>query len=754
MDKETGMRGKLSKEQRLQIKGLICVLAVLLLLVLVGGKLFQGILHNDREQEEVQESEEVPGMPPEPVEEVLKNVWILKADSRQVTIFREGRQETYEVAADSGKVEGSSESDIEGKPESDTEGGPNATDRMPSENGKAGFSEIRDELGDVYLTDFKVTGIQKKTEKIHGRVLAFGRDFLELEEHGRVELEPDYRGYKLFAQPEMKTVWELAIGYDLADFVIEDGKVCGILFAREEVMKDIRVLIRSTGYEKLFHESLEIKANCLAQVQAVIDGVTQNWQVEAGNALVIDDSFWEENRVQGWITITPDLLTGKLFVQGLNRASKDAGYAGKFEIRRTDQGFVLINEVPLEEYLYAVVPSEMPSGYPKEALKAQAICARTYAYGRILRAGYPEYGAHLDDSTAYQVYHNIEEQASTNQAVKETYGLALITAQGETAETYYYSTSCGRGTDMNAWHPDEETAAALSYLQGEKISRERLQEVRQEYSGADENEIEGEPLHATRDTDEGEGNGWGDKRKENAGGSKGDKIGTETDLAEDESKKNTVQKLWWTNLLERDTEIQSSVLDMLLQEDMKSGTDKDLSREENALFLLDRDTEDFECGQSLYRWIYEVPVPDGKAVCEKLSGWLLEVPEFQTIQEIRVTKRGTGGIADEILFVTDAGEIYLTGERAIRDVLCDGQAMAICQDGKKISCPKLLPSAFFLLFSGTSKENVVGYTLIGGGYGHGIGMSQNAARMMAGEGYSAEEILGFFYRGTDLKSVY
>ena len=51
----------------------------------------------------------------------------------------------------------------------------------------------------------------------------------------------------------------------------------------------------------------------------------------------------------------------------------------------------MVNELPLEEYLYSVVPSEMPASYPLEALKAQAICARTYAYGHMLRAGYPRY---------------------------------------------------------------------------------------------------------------------------------------------------------------------------------------------------------------------------------------------------------------------------------------------------------------------------------------------------------------------------
>ena len=60
----------------------------------------------------------------------------------------------------------------------------------------------------------------------------------------------------------------------------------------------------------------------------------------------------------------------------------------------------------------------MPADYPAEALNAQAICARTYAYGRMEHAGYPQYGAHVDDSTSYQVYNNVGEQEGSTTAVK------------------------------------------------------------------------------------------------------------------------------------------------------------------------------------------------------------------------------------------------------------------------------------------------------------------------------------------------
>ena len=85
------------------------------------------------------------------------------------------------------------------------------------------------------------------------------------------------------------------------------------------------------------------------------------------------------------------------------------GYAGTIEVRSTENGYTVVNELPLEEYLYAVVPSEMPSSFSPEALKTQAVCARSYVYMQLMRADLAAYGAHINDSTSYQVYNKVEK---------------------------------------------------------------------------------------------------------------------------------------------------------------------------------------------------------------------------------------------------------------------------------------------------------------------------------------------------------
>lgn len=80
----------------------------------------------------------------------------------------------------------------------------------------------------------------------------------------------------------------------------------------------------------------------------------------------------------------------------------DRPYRGYFEIQPYADGLTAVNVVGIEPYLYGVVSSEMGPGYPLEALKAQAVAARTYALKN--RGRFASLGFDLDDTPACQVY--------------------------------------------------------------------------------------------------------------------------------------------------------------------------------------------------------------------------------------------------------------------------------------------------------------------------------------------------------------
>ena len=121
-------------------------------------------------------------------------------------------------------------------------------------------------------------------------------------------------------------------------------------------------------------------------------------------------------------------------------------YRGYIRLLLTDKGINVINVVKLEEYLYGVLPLEMSTGWPVEALKAQAVCARTYAAKDIGR--FEQYGFDVTDTTLSQVYGGIKvEKSDCTQAVDETRGM-IATYNGKIAETYYFATSNGTTLDV------------------------------------------------------------------------------------------------------------------------------------------------------------------------------------------------------------------------------------------------------------------------------------------------------------------
>ena len=135
-------------------------------------------------------------------------------------------------------------------------------------------------------------------------------------------------------------------------------------------------------------------------------------------------------------------------------------YYGTLEIRKTDKGLLLINQLPLEKYLEGVVPSEMPASYHKQALMAQAVCARTYAVCQLKEKHLEkEYGADVDDSVNYQVYGNLQGDEETNRAVRLTKGV-IMCQNGEPVTAYYFSTSAGMTSTDEIWGADK----AASYL--------------------------------------------------------------------------------------------------------------------------------------------------------------------------------------------------------------------------------------------------------------------------------------------------
>ena len=136
-----------------------------------------------------------------------------------------------------------------------------------------------------------------------------------------------------------------------------------------------------------------------------------------------------------------------------------------------------IENVPLENYVVGVLAGEMPTTFPMEALKAQAVAARTYVLRKIEYAKEQEYD--VVDTVANQVYYNNDELKARwkeeydekinkiQQAVLETQG-EYLTYQGEIVQAFFFSTSTGYTENC-----EEVFQESLPYLKSVKSDWEK-----------------------------------------------------------------------------------------------------------------------------------------------------------------------------------------------------------------------------------------------------------------------------------------
>ncbi|MDB5097651.1 MAG: SpoIID/LytB domain protein [Cyanobacteria bacterium RYN_339] len=116
-------------------------------------------------------------------------------------------------------------------------------------------------------------------------------------------------------------------------------------------------------------------------------------------------------------------------------------YRGVLELKPTGSGLNVVNRVPLEQYLYGVVPSEIPRSWPMAALKSQAVAARSYAIANLGK--HRSRGFDVCDSDDCQVYTGASvENTSTNGAVDGTRGEVLVSG-GKVIAAYFCSSAGG-----------------------------------------------------------------------------------------------------------------------------------------------------------------------------------------------------------------------------------------------------------------------------------------------------------------------
>lgn len=505
--------------------------------------------------------------------------------------------------------------------------------RIPFRKNYKKTVELIGNLADLTMDHGKITKVSVKKERISGKVLSVQAGSIELEGYGTVPLDTEYKVLKTYGDVKRQQLSDILVGSENQEFIVAKGKICAAIKEREDAADRIRVLIMGNGFESRYHEKIEI--TCPGSIKK-IQGDSETMLDPASVISVTSGDGTCSERL-----ILEPQDGSELTVNSLVRAQGTPSYGGRLEILDTKNGLVLVNEIDMEAYLKKVIPSEMPSSYEKEALKAQAVCARTYAFVQSRSNSYSEYGAQIDDSTQFQVYNNVDPDEKTAQAVQETYGKMLY-YNGNPITAYYFSTSCGTTTNASIWDSDPEATPYLRCLS--------LQTARSRLSFASEKAF--------------------------------------------------------------------------------------------ASFIKKKDFPAYDASYPLYRWNFRT---NGTIIASHVGG-------VGKITGVSVTERGPGGVAMKLLVKGSEGETTISGQNAIRSALGDASLTLTLMDGKTSDGWSLLPSGFLAIEeTGTDEQGVVQFRVYGGGYGHGVGMSQNGAQGMAKSGMGYEEILKYFYDGVTIE---
>lgn len=522
-----------------------------------------------------------------------------------------------------------------------------------------GLSEpIEDTICDLAWTDSEITAIYKKEDRVQGTVLSYDEQKIEISGYGTLAHSGELKIYKTYGTVEQLDESKLMIGNLVADFVVAKEQVCGIILQEPAQFEQIRVLLLNE--DSPYYPELYI---CSDEAMTV----TFQEQTREADARIKVSEFWQEQE-EGYLRVETATEKGKLFLADENGTPVSLGYGGSFEVRKYPKGYSVVNEISLEEYLCSVVPSEMPSSYEMEALRVQAICARSYACIQLANDTYAGFGANVDDSTNFQVYNKQEREERSTLAVQDTVG-EVLKYQGQIAEAYYYSTSCGFSQGMEVWNQQGEEQ--YGYLAG---------------------------------------------------------ISLLTDPKE-----------------------------------------LDFSQEEVfAEFIRSKEYQAYDSDGPYYRWKASLDVTRyleavNQAVAERMSAnashvqildkegqpWETGPDQLGNLTGIQVLERASGGVLMRLQIFYEKGSILLTTEYNIRKILGAAVSSMEDKDGNAISSMTLLPSAAFVVELTKS-----GYVLYGGGYGHGIGMSQNGANGMAKAGLTYTDILQKFYQNITIENIY
>jgi len=501
------------------------------------------------------------------------------------------------------------------------------------------------------------------------RVMEKGEGSYDMELSGKTLLSDKSFFYKMTADNKLikSSSNDLLVGYDnVSCYKAKNGKL-SLFIIYEKPISKMRICLSDSSFSTIYQNNINVSFPEGGEIYSLRDNI--KIKIGKGEALEINKENTKINLLIKNKIISFNyrvyLKGSQIKVLSLKRGypSFSPVYSGVIEINKKNTGLLMINEVNMEDYLKKVVPSEMPGNSSLEALKCQAVAARTYALSDALSSRFGDLGYFVDDSTLSQVYNNYRETENTNKAVDSTKG-QVMTYNGKPIDAKYYSTSSGIGTNYSdIWFYKDFTSESKPYL------------------------------------------------KEN--------IYCDFSLPKNEQE--------WLNFYKSKN---------------ISGCD-----DKSSYYRWEISSDKISLINSLNITIPKLLKSKGDYIIGKFK-------TIKDITDIKITKRGEGGNAKEITLYLDYGSIILRSDGLIRYAFKLGEeytrsSVYLNKNNNSKNKISSLPSTFFSI-----EKNKDSFTFYGGGFGHGVGMSQYGAMRLSDEGYLYKDILNFYYKDIEISKMY
>ncbi|MBE9060515.1 SpoIID/LytB domain-containing protein [cf. Phormidesmis sp. LEGE 11477] len=375
-------------------------------------------------------------------------------------------------------------------------------------------------------------------------------------------------------------------------------------------------------------------------------------------------------------------------------------FAGDMKIQPNSYGnYTLVNQVPIESYLRGVVPHEIGPSAPKNSIEAQAVLARTYALRNLRRFAIDDYEICAD--TQCQVYFGLAQTSpKSDQAIAATAG-QVLTYNNELVDALYSSTTGGvtaRFTDV--WNGEDRP-----YLTPVIDSLQPKWDLEQRPLSDEANFRAFISLRGGFNEDGWEAFRW--DRKASV------EVLSETLKEYLSNRQHPIANF-------------NQLIDLTVVERAPSGRVQKLTVETDiGSFDLIKDEAVKALVPPRSLLFYVEPV--------------MEMPKAETPSP----EAGSSTTSDST--VLDAA---ITEASELEGVPAESEPVAIAQDNSKqanTEFPSEEPSE--------QMPVLTGFRFVGGGFGHGVGMSQTGSYHLGEKGYSYQQILQFYYPGTQLQPI-